>query len=180
MLEDKKLVLRLKCGDTIALRQIYDRYKSDIFSVAYALSNNSHLAEEILHESFVHFAANIGSFSFYRNLRDYLISFALDAVKETTSDDMYKVKEVEQENIIAAKIDGLDEQRGDDEKSRLMAEAVAKLPEHQREAVVLYLIGGMNFPQIANIQQVSLNTVRGRYRYGLDKLKTLVQLEVLE
>ncbi len=180
MLEDKKLVLRLRCGDRVALRQIYDRYRNDIFSVACALSNNLNLAEEILRESFVHFAANIGSFPLYHNLRGYLIGFALNAVKEATSNNMYKVKEVERKKTIAATIDGLDEQRGDDEKTRLIAEAVTKLPEHQREAVVLHLLGGMTFSQIAHIQQVSLNTVNGRYRYGLDKLKSLVQLEVLE
>ena len=43
-----------------------------------------------------------------------------------------------------------------------------------REVVVLRLCSGMRFQAIARMQGVSINTVQGRYRYGLDKLKTLL------
>jgi len=52
--------------------------------------------------------------------------------------------------------------------------ALAQLPYEQREAVVLRLCSGMRFHAIARTQGVSINTVQGRYRYGLDKLKTLL------
>jgi RNA polymerase sigma-70 factor (ECF subfamily) len=51
---------------------------------------------------------------------------------------------------------------------------LAELPYEQREAVVLRLRGGMRFQAIARMQGVSTNTVQGRYRYGLDKLKTIL------
>jgi RNA polymerase sigma-70 factor (ECF subfamily) len=52
--------------------------------------------------------------------------------------------------------------------------ALAELPYEQREAVVLRFCSGMRFRAIARMQGVSTNTVQGRYRYGLDKLKTLL------
>ena len=58
-----------------------------------------------------------------------------------------------------------------DERSRLLADALASLPFEQREAVVLHLKGGMKFREIARMQETSVSTVHGRYRYGLKKLK---------
>jgi RNA polymerase sigma-70 factor (ECF subfamily) len=53
--------------------------------------------------------------------------------------------------------------------------ALAELPYEQREVVVLRLHNGMRFHAIARMQGVSLNTVQGRFRYGVDKLKTLLE-----
>ncbi|MHC4302115.1 MAG: hypothetical protein ACYS7Y_33040 [Planctomycetota bacterium] len=47
----------------------------------------------------------------------------------------------------------------------------------QREAVVLHLKGGMRFGEIARMQGVSLSTTHGRYRYGMDKLRSLMNGE---
>ena len=38
----------------------------------------------------------------------------------------------------------------------------------------------MKFKDIARLQRVSLSTTHGRYRYGLDKLRSLLNSEVQE
>jgi DNA-directed RNA polymerase specialized sigma24 family protein len=40
--------------------------------------------------------------------------------------------------------------------------------------VNLYTQGDLTFRQIARIQNASINTVQGRYRYGLTKLRSLL------
>jgi RNA polymerase sigma-70 factor (ECF subfamily) len=56
--------------------------------------------------------------------------------------------------------------------------AMAQVPYPQREAVVLHVQGGMKFRAIAKTQNVSVNTAQSRYRYGLDKLRSLLNSEV--
>jgi RNA polymerase sigma-70 factor (ECF subfamily) len=56
--------------------------------------------------------------------------------------------------------------------------AMAQLPYPQREVVILHVQGGMKFKAIAKSQNVSVNTVLSRYRYGLDKLRSLLNGEV--
>ncbi|MHC4692661.1 MAG: sigma factor-like helix-turn-helix DNA-binding protein, partial [Planctomycetota bacterium] len=48
----------------------------------------------------------------------------------------------------------------------------------QREVIILHLQGGMMFSHIARLQGISVNTIRSRYRYGLDKLRSLLNSEV--
>ena len=55
---------------------------------------------------------------------------------------------------------------------------MAQLPYEQREAVNLYLQGDLTFRQIAVIQNVSINTVQGRYRYGITKLRSILNSEL--
>jgi RNA polymerase sigma-70 factor (ECF subfamily) len=63
------------------------------------------------------------------------------------------------------------------EQLRLLSAAMAQLPCEQREAVALHLGAEMSFPEIAKIQNASVNTVQGRCRYGLQKLRSLLNSE---
>jgi len=44
--------------------------------------------------------------------------------------------------------------------------------------IALHLHGGLKFKQIAGLQKTSINTVQSRYRYGLEKLRFLLNGEV--
>jgi RNA polymerase sigma-70 factor (ECF subfamily) len=55
--------------------------------------------------------------------------------------------------------------------------AIGELPYEQREVVLLHHHGGLKFAQIAKSQEVSINTVLGRYRYGMEKLKSRMNSE---
>ncbi len=61
-----------------------------------------------------------------------------------------------------------------DQQSGILIKALARLPSEQRETIVLHLNGGLKFKQIANMQGISISTVQGRYRYGLDKLRAIL------
>jgi RNA polymerase sigma-70 factor, ECF subfamily len=52
--------------------------------------------------------------------------------------------------------------------------ALVVLPVDQREAVVLHIWGELTFAQIADLLEVSSNTVASRYRYALNKLRELM------
>lgn len=53
--------------------------------------------------------------------------------------------------------------------------ALQQLPTEQREVVVLKLWEERTFDEIADICGIPLNTAASRYRYGLDKLRTLLR-----
>ena len=49
--------------------------------------------------------------------------------------------------------------------------AIRQLSPEQREAVYLHVYEGMTFREIAEATDTSINTIAGRYRYGLAALK---------
>jgi RNA polymerase sigma factor (sigma-70 family) len=64
------------------------------------------------------------------------------------------------------------------EEFQQISNAMAQLPYEQREAVVLRLQAAMKIKEIAELQGTSVKTALSRYRYGLDKLRSILNGEV--
>jgi len=60
---------------------------------------------------------------------------------------------------------------GCEEMGLAVQTALQRLPEEQREVVVLHVWGALTFLEIAEALDTSPNTVASRYRYGLTKLR---------
>lgn len=54
---------------------------------------------------------------------------------------------------------------------RAAMRCLAELPVEQREVIVLKVWHGYTFEEIAQLQEASPNTISGRYRYGLQKIR---------
>ena len=65
------------------------------------------------------------------------------------------------------------------EEIQRLSNAFAQLPNEQREVIALRIQGNLGFKQIAKLQNVSSRTIESRYRYGLDKLRSLLDSEVI-
>lgn len=74
------------------------------------------------------------------------------------------------DEIPEAWFDGGVEER---ETSRLIQEAVNKLPNNYREVVTLKVWGELTFAEIAETLDIPANTAASRYRYGLAELRKL-------
>ena len=52
--------------------------------------------------------------------------------------------------------------------------ALLQLPYEQREAITLHLHGELTFREIACEQGVSINTALSRYRYGIERMRSIL------
>ena len=57
---------------------------------------------------------------------------------------------------------------------------LAELPQEQREVIVLKIWNQFTFEEIGGLLEVSPNTIAGRYRYGLQKIKSKLEGAVYE
>jgi RNA polymerase sigma-70 factor (ECF subfamily) len=73
-------------------------------------------------------------------------------------------------------------ERATDESPRERAamRCLASLPPDQREVIVLKIWHQHTFEEIGQLLEVSPNTVAGRYRYGLQKLRACLKEETYE
>ena len=179
MLDDKLLVWRFNRGDTDALRRIYGKYRDDLLKVATALLNDKDSVEDVLHDVFVSFAQSVGQFRLRGSLKGYLSICAANCArdKNRAMQRRHTVSLGEAEPIHPAK-NRPDESAVRGELSEQLGQAMAQLPYEQREVIVLHLQSKMRFRQIARSQDVSVNTVMSRYRYGLDKLRSILNGEL--
>jgi RNA polymerase sigma-70 factor (ECF subfamily) len=180
MLEDELLILRIKCGDKGALRRLYEKHKSRLLTVAGSLVNDSSTAEDVVHDVFVTFAAGIHKYRLYGSLVNYLTTCVVNRVRDRIRKKKFEMVEVDRFDLLSSDSDGPEKSVIFDEQSQLLANALTQVPFEQREVVVLHLQGGMKFREIASSQGVSLSTAQARYRYGLEKLRSILNPEVVQ
>ena len=64
---------------------------------------------------------------------------------------------------------------GETEAERRAMKCLADLPRDQREVIVLKIWHRYTFEAIAELMEISPNTVAGRYRYGIQKLRVCLE-----
>jgi len=69
---------------------------------------------------------------------------------------------------------------GENPAERAAMRCLAELPVAQREVIVLKIWHGYTFEEIGRLLEVSPNTIAGRYRYGLQKIKLQLEGAVYE
>jgi RNA polymerase sigma-70 factor, ECF subfamily len=69
---------------------------------------------------------------------------------------------------------------GESPAERAAMRALARLPQDQREAIVLKIWHEHTFEEIGELLGISPNTAAGRYRYGLQKLRACMREPVYE
>ncbi|MGD9109547.1 MAG: sigma-70 family RNA polymerase sigma factor [Phycisphaerales bacterium] len=178
MLENKQLIYKLRHGDKNALRRIYEKYKDAMYAVAYSLLNEPAAAEDVLHDVFVNFARIAPRFRLYGSLKNYLITCVLNRSRDMFRSKMYRIVEVERARSKPAEGTNPQQQAIETEHENILTQALTNVPQPQREVIILHLHGGLKFREIADIQDVSINTVQGRYRYGLEKLRSILSGQI--
>lgn len=174
MIEDELLKLRFKAGSLDALRRIYEKYRDTLLTLAMAMVNDSATAEDVVHDVFVSFAQSGAQFRLHGSLRAYLATCVVNRVRDRMRARKHRGQTLDTELALESDFDPPDGRLLSDERSRLVARALARLPEEQRETIALHLNGQLKLREIARLQNVPLTTVRGRYRHGIERLRSIL------
>jgi RNA polymerase sigma-70 factor (ECF subfamily) len=176
MLEDKLLIWKFNHGHHEALRSIYEKYKDDLVTLAAALLIDGACAEDVVHDVFVGFIESSRKFRLTGSLKGYLAICVANNARNRN-----KAGRIHQNMDAAAPMTEINQPYDAamfGEELRRLSLALGQLPYEQREVLLLHSYSGMKFKTIAQQQNVSINTVQGRYRYALDKLRSMLNGEV--
>jgi RNA polymerase sigma-70 factor (ECF subfamily) len=179
LLEDKLLVWKLRRGSKDALRVIYEKYRDDLLRVAAGLLREKSQAEDAVHDVFAAFVSASSNFTLTGSLRGYLTTCVANKARNINR-TMFRQRTVSLDELEPAvsNMKRPDEWIIYDEQFQQICDAMSQLPCEQREAVVLHIQGAMKFREIAKLQETSVKTALSRYRYGLNKLRSLLNDEV--
>jgi len=179
IVEDRLLIWKFKLGHTDALRRIYEKYKNDLLKLAVALTNDTHTAEDVVQDVFVSFAQSAAKIRLAGNLKTYLATCVANRIRNAMRDrQRHETSGIEDPDCVTCEAERPEQWAILSEEMELLSSAMAQMPYEQREVVSLYMQGGMTFRQIAIVQNASINTVQGRYRYGLNKLRSILNSQV--
>lgn len=179
---DQALVRKYIAGEEAGLAILLDRYQSKVFTSIYLLINDRELAEDIFQDTFIKVIENLrkgryndeGKFLYWvsriaRNLvidhfrRERKNSF----IAHQEGYDIFDTLAVGDENA---------EERMIREQSHArLRRMIQRLPDDQKEVLIMRHYGEMSFREISDITEVSINTALGRMRYALNNLKKMME-----
>jgi RNA polymerase sigma-70 factor (ECF subfamily) len=169
---DVALIRRIAAGDGDALSDAYAAHGAMIFGVAMRMLGDHQLAEECTQDVLMSLWRNADRIDPGRaRLGTWLYvvtkNRALSLQRSRGTRPATPVAEVP----VAAEAPDTAQlvERGD--RARRLAEAMASLPDEQRDVVTLAYFHGMTQEQIASRLDLPLGTVKGRARLALDRMR---------
>ena len=179
VVEHKLLIWKFKRGSREALRRIYDKYHGHLLKLAVVLTGDIDTAEDIVQEVFTNFAQSANRFGLSGSLKSYLITSTLNCVRnQRRNNHRCRIHSLDKAEHISSAERRPDQWAVLSEHLELLSNAMARLPYEQREVIALRMEAKMTFRQIAGLQKTSISTINGRYRYGIEKLRSLLNSEV--
>ena len=179
MLEDRILLWKFKRGRRDAFRAIYEKYAGDMLTLAGNLLDDKVGAEDIVQDVFIKLVESVGTFRLTGSLKSYLATCVANRSRDCIR------RRIRQRNAMAKQAEKTPAETKStvhlaicSEQLRKLSNALTELPYEQREVIALYIHGKLRFRQIAELQNISTKTVQSRYRYGLDKLRSIMNGEV--
>ena len=147
--------------------------------MATALLYDRGSAEDVVHDVFVTLIGSCGKQRLTKSLKGYLVTCVVNDVRnKNKAGQRHQKAPLEQVAPIASDTNRPDISVVFGERSQRLIWALRQLPCRQREVLLLRLYSGMKFRAIAELDGESINTIQGRYRYGLDRLRSLLNSEV--
>ena len=180
MLEDRLLVIKCRYGNKDAMCRIYGKYKDFLLTLAKGLVGEQELAEDIIHDVFVNFARSIEKFHLTGSLKGYLATCVSNLARDRIRSRMRQTAALESMNSGDWISDNPGKNLIEAEDTVRLRDALEQIPYEQREVILLHIKAGLKFREIADSQNQSLSTIHGRYRYGIDKLRSLLNSEVIK
>ena len=175
---DLDLIESFLSGNQNAFETIVRRHQKKIYSTAMLVVRDKYVAEDILQDTFLKFfkVLNEGRYQHLDKLLPFLLrishNLAVDYIRRTSNAPI--ITTANGKNIFdflnigdEIAFDVIDKNF---EKERLKW-AIAKLPEKQREMLLLRYFADMPFKEIAELINVNQNTCLGRMRYAIKNLK---------
>ncbi len=185
-LSDQELVAIYIKGNESALAELIKRHKSKIFTSIYLLVKDHDLAEDIFQDTFVKVINTLraGKYNEEGKFLPWVMRIAHNLVidyfrkdKRTPiintpeGFDIFEVLPFYEENIE----DKMLKMNSHSELRKL----ITKLPDEQREVLIMRHYADLSFKEIADITDVSINTALGRMRYALNNLRKMMQVKEL-
>ncbi len=157
------------------LHQLYDEHAASVFGFVLNLTRSDADTRDVLQELFLKIAKSPDQFATVRQPRAWLLrlahNLAIDALRRRSGLDHAVERAAAEPTPLFAPAPNPDEASYREALTR----ALAELPAEQRAAVHLKLWEDLTFAEIADMLDIPPNTAASRYRYGIDKLQTLLR-----
>ena len=178
LVSDGVLVSLYQKGNEKAFELLVRRHKSKVYTAIYLIVKDSYIAEDLLQDTFIKAVTTIkkNRYNEEGKFLPWIVRIAHNlAIDYFRKEKRYPTVILEDGsnvfNTLNFAEDSVESVQIKMETHERLKEMIQKLPEQQKEVLLMRHYADMSFQEIAEATGVSINTALGRMRYALINLR---------
>jgi RNA polymerase sigma-70 factor (ECF subfamily) len=178
MIPDDSLVSDCLRGDEDAFRILVDRHRQRLHSLAWSILQDSDQASDAVQDAFLKAYSSLSEYRgrgmFGAWIRKILVNHCLSLLRQRHQ--YFPLEELDRE--LAAQGRGPEELALAESEADSIRRAMVRLPAHYRTALVLRVVEGLSYREIAGLLSVPESTIETWIHRGRLRMRTLLQTSV--
>jgi RNA polymerase sigma-70 factor (ECF subfamily) len=175
---DEQLLTCHAAGDQLALEELFRRYRQPAYRVAYRLLGNEADALDAVQEGFVKVLTKLTHFQGRSSFKTWLLRVVSNAALDLGRQRRRRgtTEPVDPNSSETAPLVWDDPTSGLERADlrRLLDQALASLPDAQRQTFVLHVDAELSYREVAEVLGISIGTVMSRLYYARQKLRAIL------
>ncbi|MBW1972090.1 MAG: sigma-70 family RNA polymerase sigma factor [Deltaproteobacteria bacterium] len=171
--EDIKLIDQFLSGKEVGFNRLVLKYQNRIYNLCMRMLNNEDDALEVSQDVFLAVFVNLKKFRRESRFSTWLFAIAINhcrnklrkKIKEEDIPDNYEEIDLKSPYKILK----------EKEIKRLISEAIKKLEQPYREAIILRDIEDLSYQEMSKIMKVEIGTVKSRVHRARSKIKQILK-----
>jgi RNA polymerase sigma-70 factor (ECF subfamily) len=185
-LDDHELVSLYINGEEKAFEELLLRHKDKIYRFIYLKVKDKALSDDLFQETFVKIinTLKLGSYNEEGKFLPWSMRIAhnlvIDHFRRSNKVRMISESSSLKENfnifsVLSCETKNVEEQLMHDELEHQMVDLIDYLPQSQKDILKMRIFQDLSFKDIAEMEDISINTALGRMRYALINLRKLIE-----
>jgi len=171
--DDYDIIRQFIDGDKSAFQTLVKRHKEKVRNIIYLTMNNSALVDDIAQDVFITIYRNLKHFRFESQFTTWLYRITVNKCKDYLRRmNVRRIFSPLDEGIEVSEHSSPIEER---DISKIVTEAISKLPVKLRMPLILKDIEGFSYQEISETLNCEMGTVKSRIFRGREKLKEILQ-----
>jgi RNA polymerase sigma-70 factor (ECF subfamily) len=185
-LDDRELVSLYINGEEKAFEHLLMRHKEKIYRIIYLKVKDKALTDDLFQETFVKIikTLKLGAYNEEGKFLPWAIRIAHNVVIDYFRRNR-KVRMISESSslkedfnifsVLSCETKNIEEQITYDELENQMVDLIEYLPQSQKDILKMRIFQDLSFKDIAEMEDISINTALGRMRYALINLRKLIE-----
>ena len=176
-IEDYILIRRIQNGDPEAFETLVRKYYQNIYQFCVRRCNgDTALAADLTQDTFLKLIEHIQQYRLTGKFMNFLLTIAVNTCNNHFKKKSPDIVDMDTLSAVPSNLN-ISEEVLRQEDAKIIQQAIDRLPDMQKEVVILRFYHDRKLKEIAAITGVSLPTAKSRLKQGLDKLKRYLDKE---
>ena len=179
---DQELIHLYISGNENGLEELIHRHKAKIYTSIILLVKDTYLAEDLFQDTFIKVIKNLraGKYNEEGKFLPWVMRIAHNLVidhfrKEKRAPVIVNNEGFDIFDILHFYDESIEDEMLREQTYQALRSMIQKLPDTQKEVLIMRNSGEMSFKDIAEITGVSINTALGRMRYAINNLRRMME-----